>query len=210
MEVYVEYDRDSCIIRLNIMLRYSSEEGVINLARATLATPLYVSVAWTMMVTYQMFTQTAVATVLALLNALVPTMGEWLFLRIDIIVFIYAFAWVFVLSSVIPSMLLGKERSVLVQFFVCLTLTLIAFVVQDLISTYWSGQTQVVQNVAILLSNPIAAIVYLSVPYILMLSLDIRARRKHNKDKRLDEVAAIYMEQAEAAEQEAPTTDQYA
>lgn len=60
-------------------------------------------------------------------------------LRIDLIVFVYAFAWVFLLSSVIPSVILGRERGVLVQFVVCLILTFVAFVVQDVIMAYGYG-----------------------------------------------------------------------
>lgn len=84
------------------------------MSKSTLMTPLYVSVAWTMMVTYQIFTQTAVSTVLNSFNGLWPATGEWLLLRIDMVIFIHAFAWVFVLSSAIPSLLLGKKRSILV------------------------------------------------------------------------------------------------
>jgi hypothetical protein len=178
-------------------------ECVIKLGKATLVTPLYISVAWMMMVTYQMLTQTAVSTVLTLLNTSLPTVGEWFLLRMDLIIFIYAFAWVFVLSSVIPSLLLGKERSVLVQFFVCLTLTFIAFIVQDVINVYWSSQFQVLQGFVILLSNPLLAIAYLSMPYVFMLAIDIRARRRHKKDKQLDKVTAKYLGQSEVAEQEA-------
>ncbi len=79
------------------------------MSKATLMTPLYVSVAWTVMVTYQIFTQTAVSTVLNSFNMLWPALGEWLLLRMHIIIFVHAFAWVFVLSSVIPSLLLGKK-----------------------------------------------------------------------------------------------------
>jgi hypothetical protein len=178
-------------------------ECVIRLGRATLITPLYLSVAWMMMVTYQMLTQTAVSTVLTLLNTSLSTVGEWFLLRMDVIIFIYAFAWVFVLSSVIPSLLLGKERSVLVQFFVCLTLTFIAFIVQDLINAYWSSQFQVLQVFVILLGNPLLATAYLSMPYVIMLAIDIRARRKHKKDKQLDKVTAMHLGQPEVAEQEA-------
>jgi hypothetical protein len=151
------------------------------MSKATLMTPLYVSVAWTVMVTYQIFTQTAVSTVLNFFNALWPAVGEWLRLRMDMIIFVHAFAWVFVLASVIPSLLLGKKRSVLVQFFVCLTLALVAFVVQDYVSVYLSGQSQVLLSVAFLRGNPLLAVVYLSVPYLFMVTIDVRARRKSQK-----------------------------
>jgi len=183
------------------------------MSKATLMTPLYVSVAWTVMVTYQIFTQTAVSTVLNSFNGLWPATGEWL-LRIDMIIFIHAFAWVFVLSSVIPSLLLGKKRSVLVQFFVCLTLALVAFVIQDSMSVYLSGQSQVLLGVAFLLGNPLLAVVYLSVPYLFMVTIDIRARRKAKKDEHMDKITAMYLERSGVAEQESDeeevsATDEY-
>ena len=78
---------------------------------------------------------------------------------------------------------LGKKRSVLVQFFVCLTLALVAFVIQDSVSVYLSGQSQVLPSVAFLLGNPLLAVVYLSVPYLFMVTIDIRARRKARKEE---------------------------
>lgn len=172
------------------------------MSKATLMTPLYVSVAWTVMVTYQIFTQTAVSAVLNYFNMLWPVAGEWLLLRMDMIIFVHAFAWVFVLSSVIPSLLLGKKRSVLVQFFVCLTLALLAFVIQDSMSVYLSGQSQVLLGVAFLLGNPLLAVVYLSVPYLFMVTIDIRARRKAKKDEHMNKITTMYLERSEVAEQE--------
>ena len=185
------------------------------MGKATLMTPLYVSVAWTMMVTYQIFTQTAVSTVLSFFSVLWPAAGEWLLLRMDMIIFVYAFAWVFVLSSVIPSLLLGKKRSVLVQFFVCLMLAFVAFIVQDSMNVYMSSQSQVLPGVAFLLGNPLLAVVYLSMPYVVMLAIDIRARRKDKKDEQLDKITATYLERSrvaeqEAAEEEMSVTDEYA
>ena len=52
----------------------------------------------------------------------------------DVMVFVHAFASVFVLSSLIPSVILGKERSVLIQFLVCLTLAFIAVSFMDIFS----------------------------------------------------------------------------
>lgn len=184
------------------------------MSKATLMTPLYVSVAWTVMVTYQIFTQTAVSTVLTFFNVLWPATGESLLLRMDMIIFVHAFAWVFVLSSVIPSLLLGKKRSVIVQFFVCLTLALVAFVIQDSVSVYLSGQSQVLPGVAFLLGNPLLAVVYLSVPYLFMVTIDIRARRKAKKDEHMDKITAVYLERSGVAEQEsdeeeASATDEY-
>ena len=96
-------------------------------------------------------------------------------------VFIHAFAWIFVLSSVIPSVILGKGRSVLVQFFLCLTLVLVATLVEDALKVMMEPIYQL-GSVLTWLRNPILAGVYLSVPYLFMLYLDIRSRKK-SKDE---------------------------
>jgi hypothetical protein len=165
--------------------------------KAAVVTPLYISVAWIMMITYQMFTKTAVSAVLTNFGVVLPAVSEWLFSRMDIIIFIHAFAWVFVLSSVIPSLLLGKERSVLIQFFVCLTLVFISFVVQDIVNVYLDEQSPLLSNFLLLLNNPFLAAAYLSMPYIFMLAIDIKAKRKREKDKKLDKIAEIYMQNSE-------------
>lgn len=175
----------------------------MSLVRTAIATPIYISVAWTLMVSYQFFTRTAVTTVIRHINMFWPSLGGWLAYRIDVLVFIYAFAWVFVLSSVIPSVLLGKERSVLIQFFVCLTLTFVAFMVQDALATYGGGPTEQLFGLVALFYNPFLAVVYLLMPYLLMLTIDIRSRRKRKKDEELKEVTSIYIEEASASEQRA-------
>jgi uncharacterized membrane protein len=172
-----------------------------NLGKTAIAAPLYVSVAWTLMVSYQFFTQTAVATVITNINMVWPSLGGWLTSRMDMLVFIYAFAWVFVLSSVIPSVLLGKERSVLIQFFVCLTLTFIAFAVQDALTTYGGRSIEQWFSLAVLFYNPFLAVIYLLTPYFLMLTIDIRSRRKRKKEEELENVTTAYVEEVPAPEQ---------
>lgn len=155
------------------------------MGKSVLVTPLYVSVAWTLMISYQLFTQTAVETITTYVSAASPSIGTWLAIRADTLIFIYAFAWVFVLSSVIPSAILGKERSVLVQFLVCLTLTFVAFVVQDTLLIFGGRPIDQVSSLASLFYNPSLATVYLLMPYLFMLFLDIRSRKKHRKHKAL-------------------------
>jgi hypothetical protein len=166
-----------------------------NLGKAAVAAPLYISVAWTLMVSYQLFTQTAVSTVITRLEMLWPALSVWLHSRMDLLIFIYAFAWVFLLSSVIPSIILGKERSVLAQFFVCLTLTFLAFIVQDAFAVYGGKPFEQFFNIGtILLYNPFFAGIYLLMPYVLMLVIDVRARRKRIKREKSEETAPAYIE----------------
>ena len=109
-----------------------------------------------------------------------PTIGVWMASRLDTIVFIHSFAWIFLLSSVIPSLLLGKERGVLAQFGVCLALAFLAFVVQDALRGL-NGTLDQILGLAPLFQNPLLAATYLSLPYLLMLGFDIRGKRKNKK-----------------------------
>jgi hypothetical protein len=156
------------------------------LGKATLLTPLYISVAWVLITTYQFFTQTTVATVTAQIQTYMPTIGTYLATKLDIITFIHSFAWIFLLSSVIPSLLLGKERGVLAQFGVCLTLSFLAFAIQDILIGF-SGTLDQILGLAPLFQNPALAIAYLSVPYLLMMGFDIRSKRKKQEWLSLEE-----------------------
>ncbi|MCW4010916.1 MAG: hypothetical protein NWF05_09905 [Candidatus Bathyarchaeota archaeon] len=172
------------------------------MVKAALITPMYLSVAWTLMVSYQLFTETAVTSVLGQIDLYLPAASVWLASRADMIVFIYAFAWVFVLSSVIPSAILGKERSVLVQFFVCLTLTLSAFVLLDVLKNYAGNPLEQLLSYSFLFSNPVIAVLYLSVPYVFMLGIDLRGRNKRKREKeRIANLTQDYLDNASATEQ---------
>jgi len=153
------------------------------LGKAAFTAPLYVCVAWTLIISYQLFTQTAVNSFVTFLNAFLPSLGGWLIFRIDTVVFIHAFAWIFVLSSVIPSVILGKGRGVLVQFFLCLTLVFVAMLVEDALTLMIESQPiYQLGNISTWLQNPILAGAYLSLPYLFMLYLDIRSKKK-SKDE---------------------------
>jgi len=159
------------------------------LGKATIITPLYISVAWTLMASYQLFTETTVTSVTVYINMYLPTIGAWLVSRLDMIVFIHSFAWIFLLSSVIPALLLGKQRGVLVQFGVCLTLAFLAFVIQDAVTTgLGNGALDQILGLAPLFQNPLVAAIYLALPYLLMLGFDIRSRRKKEKWIKVEKV----------------------
>ena len=171
------------------------------LGKAVFATPLYLSVAWTLMISYQLFTETAVTTLVTQINTLIPSVGFWLSSRVDMVVFVYAFAWVFILSSVIPSLLLGKERGVLVQFFVCLTLTFLAFVLLDILELYAGTSLAQLLSFAFIFSNPILASLYLALPYIVMIGLDVRSRRRNKAKKESVDLTETYVDSEEWVEQ---------
>lgn len=107
----------------------------------------------------------------------VPSIGAWLASRLDMIVFIHSFAWIFLLSSAIPSVILGKERSVLVQFGACLVLTFSAFLIQDALADS-NGTLDQILGLAPIFQNPLLAVAYLSLPYLLMIGFDISGKHK--------------------------------
>jgi hypothetical protein len=152
------------------------------------------------MISYQLFTETAVTGLITQINTFIPTIGFWIAARVDMIVFVYAFAWTFVLSSVIPSLLLGKERGVLIQFFVCLTLTFLAFVLLDLMELYAGTSLAQLFSFAFVFTNPILAGLYLVLPYIVMIGLDVKGRRK-KKAKTPVDLTETYVGSEEWVEQ---------
>ena len=130
------------------------------------------------MTSYQLFTQITVDTVTIFLGNYVPTIGAWMASRLDLIVFIHSFAWIFLLSSCIPAVLLGKQRGVLVQFGVCLTLAVLVNVVQGAVTDINNGPLDQIFGLAPLFRNPALAAAYMSVPYLLMIWFDLRGKRK--------------------------------
>lgn len=137
------------------------------------------------MTSYQLFTQTTVESVTSFIHNFLPSIGAWMALRIDIIVFIHSFAWIFLLSSAIPSLILGKGRGVLVQFAVCLTLAFLAFIVQDILINNNSATFNQIMGIASVFQNPLLASAYLSVPYLLMLGFDLKGKQKIKRIKAL-------------------------
>jgi hypothetical protein len=174
---------------------------VTTLGKALFTTPLYLSVAWTLMISYQLFTETAVTSLVTQIDTFLPSIGFWLTSRVDLVVVFYSFAWVFVLSSVIPSLLLGKERSVLVQFFVCLTLTFLAFVLLDVLELYAGTSLAQLLSFAFVFSNPLLATLYLALPYIVMIGLDVRPRRRNKAKKESGDLTETYVDSEEWVEQ---------
>lgn len=149
--------------------------------RTAYLTPLYLSVSWVLTVSYQLFTETAVKSLADYVAFFSPALAVWVNDNVNLIVFIYAFTWIFVLSSVIPSLLLGKKRSVLVQYVVCLSLAVLALAIPNLLTAYGGVEMEQLFTAATFLSNPVIAGLYLAVPYIVMLALDARSNMQAKK-----------------------------
>ena len=170
------------------------------MGRAAIVTPLYISTAWTLLISYQLFTETAVNSVVQKIGMSWPSIGGWLNPRTDVIVFVHAFAWIFVLASMTPSVILGKGRSVLMQFVVCLTLTLAAVWFPDIFSLVVGREfVDRVLRLAVWLENPWLGGLYLSIPYLMMLSVDLRERRGRRLEKEPKEPEAVLTEEQQPA-----------
>lgn len=140
-----------------------------------------------MIISYQLFTQTAVHSIVTFLAGVWPSIGELLVSNVHIIVFIHAFAWIFVLSSVIPSIILGK-RSVLLQFLLVLTITLVAMFLENVLARQ-------MQNLFVWFQNPLVAGSFLSAPYLFMLYLDLHSRKKTKIEESMQETVTEYLEE---------------
>lgn len=149
-----------------------------------LTASLYLSVSWMLTVSYELMTDSAVGSIANGISVVLPSAGLWLTSNVNTIAFVYAFTWIFVLSSVIPSVVVGKNRGFLTQYVVVLTLTLLAFFMPDILLTVAGIDiNQVVTNLAVL-QHPILAISYLSVPFIVMIVIDW-----HSKKTKLTQVS---------------------
>ncbi len=151
--------------------------------KAALLAPTYLAVSWVLTVSYQLFTDTAVKSIATNITFFWPTVSSWLNSNIQTVVFVYAFTWIFVLSSVIPSAILGKQRSTILQYAVVLTLTLIAFFMADILQVVSGIRIEQILGAATLLQNPIMAGFYLSVPFLLMIGLDVRSKKKRIQEE---------------------------
>ena len=142
------------------------------MGKAVAITPIYFSFAWALLLSYQVFTETAVKTVLNELKLVWLDAGLFLSGKTELIVFVIAYSWIFLLSSVIPSLILGKKSGTLVQFLVVLFLTSSTLFIKDLISLYTGFDTSQIFSLVNYLSNPLFALTYLALPYVLMSFVD--------------------------------------
>ena len=157
------------------------------MVRAALTTPLYISSVWVLLITYQMFTRVAVINVVQSMGPFFPSIQEFLMPRIDRIEFMYSFAWIWVMTSLIPSLIL-KRRSALLQFVVVLVLTFLAVEFESVLSFVVGGEfVEQIFRVAVWLGNPWLATLYLLSPFLVILSVDLYERRK----KKLEEKSQL-------------------
>ena len=146
------------------------------MARSIALKAVYLILAWVLMVSYQIFTQSALATVTSSLAGSVPLLASWINSKADLTIFICSFAWMFVLSSLISIFMFGKERRLTIQFLVSLALTLTGSALLGLLHVVGldlSNPSFLSQPFTLLFGNVFFAFFYLALPFIFMVAVDL-------------------------------------
>ena len=146
---------------------------------------ILLTVAWLLMLSYQIFTQTALTTVAASLHQTSAFLATTLTANINLAIFICSFAWMFVLSTTISNLIFGKQKRLSIQFLISLVLTLTAtgiFAILKTAGVDLSNPNTLLHNpLAKIFSNSLFALFYLSLPFIFMVALDLHAVTRQRK-----------------------------
>ncbi len=128
------------------------------------------------MVSYQIFTKSALTTLTSSMGGSIPVLASLINSNVNFAVFICSFAWMFVLSSLVSIFMFGKERRLIIQFMVSLVLTLIGSALLGLIQTAgldFSNPSVLSQPFTLLFGNVFFALFYIALPFILMVAVDL-------------------------------------
>ena len=144
-------------------------------ARPIALKALYLVLAWVFLVSYQIFTQSALTTLTSSLGSSFPALASLIGSNVSLVVFICSFAWMFVLSSLVSIIMFGKERRLTVQFMVSLALTLTGSALLGLLHLTGldlSNTNFFSKPFTLLFGNVLFAFLYLALPFIFMLAID--------------------------------------
>jgi hypothetical protein len=152
------------------------------LARKLKVTLAYLALAYFLMLSYQIFTQTAVSSIVTSLDAVNPFLASLLGSRVDLAVFVCSFAWTFVLSSIITSLIFGRERRISIHFFISLGLTVVSGALIDLLKGFGLDVSN--PNLMIpsfypqIFNNSALSFLYLALPFFFMVAIDLKLFKK--------------------------------
>jgi hypothetical protein len=138
---------------------------------------IYLVLAWILMVSYQIFTKSALTTFASSLSGSVPLLAAWINSNADLAIFICSFAWMFVLSALVSIIMFGRERRLTIQFLVSLALTLTGSALLGLLNLAGlnlSNPNVVSSPFTLLFGNVFFAFFYLALPFIFMVAVDLR------------------------------------
>jgi hypothetical protein len=136
------------------------------------------------MVSYQIFTQTALTTVASAFSVSSPAFASALNTGSSLVVFVCSFAWIFVLSAVVSKLMFGRERRLSIQFLVSLVLTLTGSTLLGLLfeaGVDLANPSVLAQPLTALFGNAVFAFFYLALPFIFMVAIDLRSVMKRKK-----------------------------
>jgi hypothetical protein len=136
----------------------------------------YLFLAWLLMVSYQIFTQTALTTVASSLSGSAPLLASWINSNANVPIFVCSFAWMFVLSSIISIVMFGRERRLTIQFLVSLALTLTGSALLGLFHVVGfdlPNPSFLSHPSNLLFGNVFFAFFYLALPFIFMVAVDL-------------------------------------
>jgi hypothetical protein len=146
------------------------------MARPIVLKALYLVLAWVLMVSYQIFTQSAIKTIAASLDGTIPPIALLLNSNSSTAVFICSFAWMFVLSALVSIIMFGRERRLTIQFMVSLGLTLTGSALLGVLNFAgldFSNPNTLSQPFTLLFGNVFFAFFYLALPFIFMVLVDV-------------------------------------
>ncbi|HEX7483476.1 MAG TPA: hypothetical protein VF350_08415 [Candidatus Bathyarchaeia archaeon] len=146
------------------------------MARSLPRKVIYLILAWVLVVSYQIFTQSALTTVASSIGGLTPGLASFINSKAELATFICSFAWMFVLSALISILMFGKERRLTIQFLVSLALTLTGSALLGLLNGAGldlSNPNVLFHPFTLLFSNAFFAFFYLALPFIFMVAVDL-------------------------------------
>jgi hypothetical protein len=143
-------------------------------------TSVCLAIAWVLMVSYQIFTKTALTTIISVFQVSAPLIASWINSNIAVGIFLFSFAWMFVLSSVITNFIAGRDKRIFIQFLVSLGLTAISSVLLGVVKNFGLNLSDpnLPNAYSQLFSNAFFAFFYLSLPFIFMLAIDFNRSRR--------------------------------
>ena len=146
------------------------------MARSIPRKVIYLVLAWVLMVSYQIFTRSALSTFTSSLSGTIPLLTIWINSNVNSAIFICSFAWMFVLSALISIIMFGRERRLSIQFLVSLALTLTGSALLGLFNVAGldlSNPNVLSSPFTLLFGNVFFAFFYLALPFIFMVAVDL-------------------------------------
>ena len=145
-------------------------------------TAVYLVAVWVLMVSYQIFTQTALNNLSSALMTSAPMVATWLTSSSAVAAFICGFAWTFVLSAIVQQLMFGRERRLSIQFLISLVLTLAGSAMLGLLSYVGldlANPAVISEPFMAAFGNAFFALFYLALPFIFMIAMDIYSSKRH-------------------------------